>query len=80
MKLMGECRAERMVVANGVRSWEHLGEHGAIAPDAMLRPYRCPCCLDDNSWHYVEYETSARGQARVGAKLTRLLLARPARR
>ena len=69
MKLMGECRAERMVVANGVRSWEHLGEHGGIAPDAMLRPYLCPCCLDDYSWHYVEIEMSARGPARVGAKL-----------
>ena len=69
MKLMGECRAERMVVANGVRSWEHLGKHGGIAPDAMLRPYRSPCCLADHSWHYVEYEMSARGPARVGAKL-----------
>ena len=69
MELMGECRAEGMAVANGVRSWEHLGEHGGIAPDGMLRPYLCPCCLAYYSWHYVEYEMSARGPARVRAKL-----------
>jgi hypothetical protein len=70
MSIMGQFMAAGLPVAEGRRSWEHLG-HGGIAPDGMVflehGPYR-------RGWHYVEYELSARAERRVSEKLRGYLL------
>lgn len=53
-------------VANGVRYEEKLGSAGGIAPDAMLHLKTSPY---GEGWHHVEYERSARGEARVSGKV-----------
>ena len=64
--LLGHFIARGCPVANGPRHTEHLGAHGGIAPDAMVRLTESPY---GSGWHYVEYERSARGRSRVEEKL-----------
>ena len=71
--LMGQFMAAGLATAVGSRSWEHLGEDGAIAPDGLVRLNRCPY---GPTWAYVEYELSARGQRRVAEKLRGYLAGR----
>ena len=53
-------------VASGWRSWEHLGGRGGIAPDGLVYLSHSPY---GPGWTYLEYERSARGEARVRRKL-----------
>ena len=64
--LLGHFIARGCPVANGPRHTEHLGAHGGIAPDAMVRLTVSPY---GPGWHYGEYERSARGRSRVEEKL-----------
>ena len=57
MEMMAQLMAEGLHVANGTRSWEHMGREGAIAPDGMVYLLVSPY---GEGWHYVEYERSAR--------------------
>ena len=58
--------ARGLPVAAGWRSWEQLKESG-ISPDGMVFLERSPY---GPTWAYFEYERTARGEARVGRKLT----------
>ena len=53
-------------VAAGWRYTESLGSDGGIAPDALLMLSDGPY---GGGWHHVEYERTARGEARVAKKL-----------
>ena len=66
MSIMGQFMAAGLPVAEGSRSWEHLGLDGGIAPDGMVLLEHGPF---GPGWHYVEYELSARGERRVSEKL-----------
>ena len=66
MSIMGQFMAAGLPVAEGSRSWEHLGLDGGIAPDGMVLLEHGP---HGPGWHYVEYELSARGERRVSEKL-----------
>ena len=55
-----------LVVAAGWRSWEHMGMHGAIKPDAMVWLSHSPY---GPGWHYLEWEQSARRKYKIGRKL-----------
>ena len=66
MELVGQFKEEGVPAAAGWRTWEHLGGNGGIAPDAMLYLRESPY---GEGWHYVEYERSARGEARIFRKL-----------
>ncbi len=65
MSLSREFMEQGLSVAAGWRSWEHLAD-GGIAPDAMVYLPGSPA---GGSWHYIEYERSARGYARISRKL-----------
>ena len=58
--------ARGLPVAAGWRSWEQPKESG-ISPDGMAFLERSPY---GPTWAYFEYERTARGEARVGRKLT----------
>ena len=58
--------ARGLPVAAGWRSWEQLKASG-ISPDGMVFLERSPY---GPTWAYFEYERTARGEARVGRKLT----------
>ena len=66
MSLMGQFLARGLPVAAGWRSWEHLGRSGGIAPDGLVFLERSPY---GPTWAYLEYERTARGEARVQRKL-----------
>ena len=58
--------AAGLPVASGWRDWEYLGSEGGIAPDALV------FLQSDSylpSWHYLEYERSARSPAPIARKL-----------
>lgn len=52
--------------AAGWRYWEYLAGAGGIAPDALVFLEASPY---GPGWHFVEYERSARSEARVRRKL-----------
>ena len=65
MSVMAQFAAAGVPVAPGWRSWEHL-RNAAIAPDALVYLTETPLVP---SWHYIEYERSARSPARVAEKV-----------
>ena len=65
MSMMAQFAAAGVPVVPGWRSWEHL-RNAAIAPDALVYLTETPLVP---SWHYLEYERSARSPARVQKKL-----------
>ena len=65
MSIIAQFAAAGVPVAPGWRSWEHLRD-AAIAPDALVYLTETPLVP---SWHYVEYERSARSLSRVEKKL-----------
>ena len=65
--MAGDFLYNGLPVASGWRSWEHLGGAGGLAPDAMVWVEHSPY---GPGWHYVEYERSARGLARIRRKLS----------
>ena len=68
MDLMSSFYGAGLPSAVGWRSWERLGgdAKGGISPDGLVRLDASPFGA---GWHYVEYERSARGQARAYRKL-----------
>ena len=66
MSCFGSFLARGLPVAAGWRSWEQLKASG-ISPDGMVFLERSPY---GPTWAYFEYERTARGEARVGRKLT----------
>ena len=52
--------------AAGWRSWEFVSGRGGIVPDGMVQLREGPY---GPGWHYVEYERSAAGRARILKKL-----------
>lgn len=67
MDVLGGFLEGGLPVAAGWRSWEYLGSGvGGIAPDGMVFLGQSPF---GPTWAYLEYERSARGEARVGSKL-----------
>ena len=59
--------AKSILVAQGDRGWEDMGEEGGgIAPDAIVCLRSSPY---EPGWSYLEYELSARGESRVSMKL-----------
>ena len=66
MSIMDCFLARGLHVAAGWRSWEHLGLSGGIAPDGLVFLERSPY---GPTWAYLEYERTAKGEARVQRKL-----------
>ena len=66
MSCIGHFLDRGLPVAAGWRSWEQLKASG-ISPDGMVFLERSPY---GPTWAYFEYERTARGEARVGRKLT----------
>ena len=66
MSCISHFLARGLPVAAGWRSWEQLKASG-ISPDGMVFLERSPY---GPTWAYFEYERTARGEARVGRKLT----------
>ncbi len=66
MDLAARFMAAGLVVSAGWRSWEHMGAHGAIKPDAMVLLTHS---LYGPGWCYLEYEQSARRTYKLTAKL-----------
>ena len=67
MNVLGQFLEGGLSVAAGWRSWEYLGPGvGGIAPDGMVQLEQSPF---GPTWAYLEYERSARGEARISEKL-----------
>ena len=66
MDVMGRFMALGLAVAAGWRSWEHMGAHGAIKPDGMVRLTQSPY---GPGWHYIELEQSARRTQKLANKM-----------
>lgn len=67
MDVLGAFLEGGLPVAAGWRSWEYLGSGiGGIAPDGMTFLEQSPF---GPTWAYLEYERSARGEARISDKL-----------
>ena len=64
--LMAQCRRAGLAVAAGWRCYLSMGSSGSVVPDGMVRLTDGPY---GPGWCYLEYELSARGQARIRKKL-----------
>ena len=64
-ELAQEFLEEGLLVVEGRRYWEHLGE-GGIEPDALVYLRGGPF---GDGWHFLEYELRVRGRRRADIKL-----------
>ena len=65
LEVVQQFAAAGLVVVNGWRDWENLGDSG-IAPDAVIYLRYGPY---GPGWHYLEYERSARSPSAAAKKL-----------
>ncbi len=66
MDLMARFAEAELPTAVGWRYWEYLGGSGGLAPDGLVKLNQSPY---GPGWAFVEYERSARSDARVRRKL-----------
>lgn len=66
LDLVGQFMAAGCPVGPGWHRWHHLGDEGAIKPDATVYLVSGPY---GSGWYYIEYELSARGPTRIRGKL-----------
>ncbi len=66
MDLAARFMALGLAVAAGWRSWEHMGVHGGIKPDGMIKLTHGPY---GPGWAYLEMEQSARRTQKLATKI-----------
>ena len=69
--LLADFRREGLDVAPGWRYYDGMGRRGAVAPDGMVLPNQS---IFGPTWHFIEYERSARSPSQVGPKLKNYVL------